>query len=205
MNDDKIVRGEVIPPEARSVQMPAGTPLGLGILGAMKFAAISRVIDQYERALRSKELAIEAEEAVARALVRREVARVSLQQLDTIRDEESNRITELAAVAKLRRKLERLELEDRVAEAEEKQTKRKPSQESESKAEDHRPPDEFTSFMDDLRKMPDIVKAVAAAKDQIIRDAGGEDKLSESQRQACDLFDAMLQAFMSKKAGDAAL
>lgn len=203
--NEKILQGEILPPEARRLEMPAGTPLGLGILGAMKFNAIRRVIDQYERAVRAKEAAIEAEGAVARAIVRREVARVQLQHLDTIREEESSRITELAAIAKLRRKLERMELEDQVAEAEARRAKAKATKANGTKEANEAILDDFATFMSDLGKMPDIVKAVAAAKEQIIKDAGGADKLSEAQTQACELFDAMLQSFISKKAGDAAL
>lgn len=201
--EDKILHGQIVPAEARGVRMPSGTPLGLGILGAMKFAAISRVIDQYERALRSKDAAIAAEEAVARSIVRREDAIGQLHRLDTIREEASDRIVELAATAKLRRRLERLQLETQVAEEEARLNRVKgASNDGDQKT---AATDEFSAFVNDLKKMPDIVKAVAAAKEQIIKDAGGTDKLTEAQTQACELFDAMLQSFISKKAGDAAL
>lgn len=207
-NQAAVLRGEILPPEGRELRVPAGTPLGLGILGAMKFNAIRRVIDQYERALRSKEAAIEAEAAVARAIIRRELAREQLLALDLLRRNERERIEAGIAAEQMRRRLELMELEERLAEAEERRSERaKPPKETpnESTTENNENKDDFTAFMNDLTKLPGIVAAVAAAKAQIAKDAGGEEKLSESARQACDLLDAMMQSFMSKKAGDAAL
>ncbi len=205
----KIVRGEIMPPEAGPLRMPAGTPFGVAILGAMKFSAVRRVIEQYELALRAKAAAIDAEGAVANAIVRREVARVQLEHLDTIRENEANRITELATIAKLRRELERMELEDQVAE---RKTRREAGRESVNRKADNgrgetagAQPDEFAAFIENLRKLPNIVKAAGDARAQIVKDAGGEEKLTEAQRQACELLDAMMQSFVSKKAGDAAL
>lgn len=200
-----VVRREVLPPENPTIRMPPGTPLGLGILGAARFNAIRRVIEQYERALRAKESAILAECAVASAMARREVAREQLHHLDLLREEESERIRHVAAMAGLRRELERMELEDQLAE-------RKARRANISKSSDREPLtaasgvlDDFSAFMDELRKMPEVVKAVAAAKEQIIKQAGGEDKLSEAQQQACEMLDAMLHSFISKKTEEAAL
>lgn len=203
-DSDRIFHGEVLPPESRGVRMPNGTPLGLGILGAARFNAIRRVIDQYERALRAKEAAILAEGAIANAMVRREVALEQLRQVDLLREEEGERIRHVVTTAKLRRELERMELEDQVAERRARRAGAATSPNNEPSAAPNGG-DDFAAFMDDLRKMPDIVNAVAAAKEAIVQQAGGQEKLSEAEQQACETFDAMLNSFMSKKAGEGAL
>jgi hypothetical protein len=200
----KVMRGEVIPPETRPLTMPHGTPLGLGILGAARFSAIRRVLDSYERARRAQVAAIDAEGEVAHALVRRTVAHTQLRNIDAIIEDEENRIAEAAQIAKLRRELERMEVEDAIAEKKARRRKLAGGGEN-ADATSGVANDDFAAFMDDLKRMPAMVQAVQAAKDQIVKDAGGEDKLSEAQKQACEMFDAMLQAFISKKAGDTAL
>lgn len=203
--EPRIVRGEVLPPEGRRLLMPAGTPFGIAVLGAMKFNAIRRVIDQYERALRSKEIAILAETAVARALVARELAREQLLALDTLRENERDRIESGVALEKMRRRLEHLEIEERLIEAEERKSRGSKLAKEASPDHTSETRDEFSAFVSDLAKLPGVVAAAAAAKAQIVKDAGGEDKLTESGRQACDMLDTMLQSFISKKAGDTAL
>jgi hypothetical protein len=205
MPDSKIVRGEVLPPETGSLRMPSGTPLGLGILGAARFGAIRRVIDAYERARRAQVTAIDAEAEVANALTRKAVANTQLRNIDTICADEESRIVEMAHIAKLRRELERMELEDEVADRKARRKKLTGAADQTFDSKNGVASDDFAAFMDDLKRMPEMVQAVQTAKDQIIKDAGGEDKLSEAQKQACEMFDAMLQSFISKKAGDSAL
>lgn len=202
--NDRIFHGEVLPPASRGVRVPVGTPFGLAILGAARFNAIRRVIEQYERALRAQEAAYMAEGAAATAMARREVAREQLNHLDEFRSEESDRIQHVITTTKLRRRLELMELEDQIAEREARRAASGRASTDPSSAAKPQP-DEFSAFMDDLRKLPEIAKAVAAAKEQIIKQAGGEEKLSEAQRTVCEMFDAMLQSFMSKRAGEAAL
>jgi hypothetical protein len=202
--DNRIIHGEVLPPESRGVRVPAGTSFGLAILGAARFAAVRRVIEQYERALRAQEAAHLAEGAVATAIARRDVAREQLRHVDQLREEEGERIQHVIATAKLRRRLELMELEDQVAEREARRaTAKRPSADPPPAANDA--PDDFAAFMADLRRLPEIAKAVATAKEQVIRQAGGEENLSDALRGVCEMFDAMLQSFMSKRAGEAAL
>jgi len=179
--------------------------LGIAVFGGMRFKAIRYVIEQYEIALLAKARALDAEAAVANSLVRREVALVPLRHLDAIREEEANRIIEYATIARLRRELERMELEDQVAERKARRqsaNKRAGALASEAGG---GASDDFAAFMENLRKLPDVVKAAGDARAQIVKDAGGEDQLTDAQKQACDMLDAMLQSFISKKAGDAAL
>ena len=210
-NKESVVHGEVLPPETRTgLRMPDGTPLGLGFLGAMRFDAIRRVLDSYERALRGAVAVRDAEAEHNNALARRAVSHEQLMNLDTIRAVERKRILAEAAhldeeanINKLRRTVERLELEEKVIEREGRLQRAKAKRDC--GAPEDQAGDDFTAFMSDLKRMPEMVKAVQEAKAQIIREAGGEDKLSEAQRQACDVFDSMLQTFMSKKAGESAL
>jgi len=202
---DSRILPEAQPLESRGVRMPAGTPLGVAILGAARFNAIRRVIEQYERALRAQEAAILAEAAIPTAMARREVAREQLRHLDELREEESERIDHAIGVAKLRRELERMELEDQIAERRARRAQSAPAQSAEPEPTKKAAADDFAAFMDDLRKMPEVVQAVSAAKEQIIKHAGGEGNLSEAQQQTCEMLDAMLHAFMSKKSGDGAV
>ncbi|HWB48627.1 MAG TPA: hypothetical protein VG651_05925 [Stellaceae bacterium] len=204
-NADSRIFPEIIPPESRGVRMPAGTPFGVAILGAARFNAIRRVIEQYERALRAQESAILAEAAIPPAMARREVAREQLRHLDELREEEGERISHAIGVAKLRRELERMELEDQIAERRARRAQSAPTLGAEPQSTKSATPDDFTAFMDDLRKMPEVVQAVSAAKEQIVKQAGGEQNLSEAQSQTCEMLDAMLHAFMSKKSGEGTL
>jgi hypothetical protein len=202
----KTPKTEIFPAESHELEMPSGTPLGLGILGAARFSAIRRVLEQATRAANAKANLHAAEGAVAVSLVNREVAREQLRNIDVIREEAAAQITEGARIASMRRQLEIMELEDRVAEAEARREQvraRKGSDGSEQKGGVVK--DEFADFIEQLRRMPEVVSEAAKAKAQVIAEAGGEDKLSDAQRQMCEMFDAMTQSFMSKKAGDAAL
>lgn len=199
-------RTEIIPAESHALEMPSGTPLGLGILGAARFSAIRRVLEQATRAANAKASLHAAEGAVAISLVNREVAREQLRHIDVIRDEAGAQITEGARIAGLKRQLEIMALEDQVAEAEARRAQIRSRQSGEaSEKKGGVVKDEFADFIDQLRRMPEIVREAAKAKAQIIAEAGGEDKMSEAQREMCEMFDSMTQSFMSKKAGDAAL
>ena len=202
----KTPRSEILPAESHALEMPSGTPLGLGILGAARFSAIRRVLEQATRAANAKANFHASESAVAISLVNREVAREQLRNLDTIREEAAAQITEGARIASLRRRLEIMALENQVAEAEARREQvraRTGKEGSEQKGGVVK--DEFADFIEQLRRMPEVVSEAAKAKAQVIAEAGGADKLSEAQSQMCEMFDAMTQSFMSKKAGDAAL
>lgn len=192
---------EVLPAESNELRMPSGTPLGLGFLGAMRFDAIRRVLDHATRAAQAKANYHSAEGAVANSLVNREVARERLRNLDVIRKEAADEIVEGALLAKLERQLRRMELEDRIAEKEAarvrvKAREREPSrQESAGVARDA-----FADFLEDLKRVPEVAKAAAAVKEQIIRDAGGEEKLGDGARHMLETIDSIMAAFVHKQA-----
>jgi hypothetical protein len=205
MNNDptKIVPQEVLPPESRELRMPDGTPLGLGFLGAARFSAIRRVLDYATRAAEAKANYHAAEGAVAISLIHREVAREQLRNLDTIRQDAADKITEGAYLAKLERKLRTMELEDQIVEREDARAKAKTTKQGQERpAPDTRASDKFADILADLKRIPELAKTGAAVKAQIIADAGGEDKLDEGQRTMIETIDAILAAVVQKQAED---
>lgn len=210
-NDRKgmALRGTVLPPEHRGeIRMPQGTPFGLGIFGAAKFAAIRRVLEAYEAAARAKANLHDAEGEVANALTRREVAREQLRSIDTIVGDERNRIQHLydrrlrdeeaaldqAGIDMLKRELERLELEDKIAAVKARREARKAADPAREK------PDEYVEFLNTLARVPGLSDAAAKAKADITKKAGGEDNLSASDIDLMNAVDAMVQGFVSKQA-----
>jgi hypothetical protein len=140
--------------------------------------------------------------------VAREVAREQLNNIDIIRQETADQIVEGARLATLKRTLERMELEDKIAEREAMRQRALKSQQRSEQASDTAPPtagvarDQFAEFIEDLRRIPEVAKAAADVKAQIIKDAGGEEQLGEQGRQAVDTIDALLAAFVQKQAGE---
>ncbi len=192
---------EILPSDIGELRMPNGTPLGLGFLGAARFAAIRRVIDHATRAAQAKAAYHTAEVAVADSLVNREVARERLRNLDTIRQEASDQIMEGALLAKLERKLKRMEIEDQIAEKEAARARVKAREQGPAQqASPGVARDAFADFMEDLKRMPEVAKAAAAVKEQIVKDAGGEDKLDEGGKQMVETIDSMMAAFIQKQA-----
>src|ERR1700687_4835496 len=114
MSDSKIYKPDMLPAE-RELRMPDGTPLGLGILGAARFSAIRRVLDSAARAAMAKANFHNAETAVASSLVGRERARRQLENIEEICADDEARFKEGAEIASLRRRLEKMELEDQIA------------------------------------------------------------------------------------------
>jgi len=191
---------EILPAEGNELRMPSGTPLGLGILGAARFSAIRRVLDHATRAAQAKANYHAAEGAVAESLVYREVARERLRNLDAIRQETADQITEGALLAKLERKLQRMEIEDRIAEREASRARVKAREQGQPPGTAGVARDHFADFMEDLKRMPEIAKAATEVKAKIVTDAGGEEKLDEGGKQMIEIIDSMLTAFVSKQA-----
>ena len=209
MNDGKkdgVVHGEVLPPESRTgLQMPDGTPLGLGFLGAMRFDAIRRVLDYYERALRSAVAVRDAEAEHFNAIARRTVSHEQLTNLDVIRaverkriQTEAERIEDEAKIAALKRTVEQLDLEAKVIEKQGQleRTKAKYGEGGQPAA----AKDEYAELLDELRRLPDIAAAMVSVKADIIKKFGGEDKLGEEGQQLIDSLNALINATIQKRA-----
>lgn len=193
----KVPAPQILPAEWRELRMPSGTPLGLGFLGAAKFGAIRRVLESASRAALAQSGFLDAQAAVAASLVQREIARERLRNLDVIRDEAANQIIDGAYIAGLRRKLETMELEDQIAEREARRARAKGNT-SETTVGVAR--DDFAEFMEGMRRIPHVAQAAAGVKAEIIKSAGGEDKLDDSARQMVEMIDAMVNAFIAKQA-----
>ena len=215
MSDNRpiVPRQTVLPPDGYELRMPSGTPLGIGFLGAARFAAIKRVFDQMERAYRAVGHAVDARSEVNDAMVRHAASLEQLNHLDTIRGDVATRIIKGAEVNRLllenqalRLRLDQMELEDQFAAKELARAKARAPAESASTASatpsTAPKPDDFAVFIRDLQRMPDVAKAAAAVKEQIIKDAGGETNLNEAGRQMVEMIDAMMTAFVQKKAED---
>lgn len=190
----------ILPSDSDELRMPIGTPLGLGFLGKARFAAIRRVIDEATRAAQAKANYHIAEGAVAESLVNREVSRERLRNLDTIRQEARDQITEGAALASLERKLARMELEDQIAEKEAARARVKARQQNAEEKSAGVARDAIADFIEDLKRMPEVAKAAADVKAQIVKAAGGEDKLDEGGKQMVETIDALMAAFVQKQA-----
>jgi hypothetical protein len=201
-----VLKGEILPPSVTELRMPAGTPLGMGILGSMKFAAIRRVLEHAGRAEDARASLLHSQAAVADAYIAREVARERLRNVDTICDQETDRIQSGARITRLRNQLEVMELEARVAERQAALAPSVPASVAAAPAsKTGGTPADIEAFLEDLRHIPGIVRAVAEVKEQIVSGAGGEERLSDAERASCEVLDGMLQAFMSRKGGDAVL
>lgn len=199
------IRPQVLPPDhTNDIRMPSGTPLGMGILGAMRYSAIRRVLEEYERARRAKALAHQAESAEADALVGREVARERLRNIDTIRADEANRIhhaydarireendaKEVAEVTKLKRILEKLEIQERIDITQARSDARKTS------GSDRATRDEQAEIIATIDRVPSLMEAVRAAKAKI--DEGGDG--SDGEEGIKETLDALVQSFVAKQA-----
>ena len=203
--------GEVLPPEQRGeVRMPSETPLGLGFLGAAKFRAIRRVLEARQSALRAIEQMIDAEGAVANAMVRREVAIERLLNLETIKNSVRNAIhfgyneqlraeefaQEEAKIAKILQAVRLSEAEDLLAET---KSRREKARGISGEAETPKKKSEYESFMGALNNIPGVVSAAKKVKADILSQAGGVENLSDEDQDLMSSVDAMLQEFIARQ------
>jgi len=186
------------------MRMPAGTPLGIGLLGSMRLSAIRRVYEHAQRAAAAKASYHDAQGAVADALTRREAAFEQLENIDIIRADVADGIIEGAASNKLRRKRDRLQLEAEVEALEAAARQRRATAAQPSVPNAATPPqqDEFNQTLVLLRRMPEVAKAAADVKAEIVRSAGGDDRLTEADRDMLATIDAIVQSATSRQAED---
>lgn len=196
----------------QELRMPDGTPLGLGFLGSARFAAIRRVLDQAQRAAQSKAALVDAVNEIGNAYVRRGIVLEQLENLDTIRSTEADRIriayeSQLRAehLAKLKQELEQLELEDQIAAKRMARAKAQAAASGALQAANNSgqlapKPDEFALLINDISRIPEVMKVAAAVKAEIVKDAGGEERLTQAQKEMVELIDVLLTSFMQKQA-----
>lgn len=220
--EGKLVSAHIIPPEPRELRVPPGTPLGLGILGAARFSALRRIFEHAERAARAKAGYHNSLASMANARIAEEAAFEQLNHLDAVRRHTADRIhfayeeqrrneaaarrAEAAAIeadeiAALRRKLDRMEVEEEFAARRAKRANERATAAAQASGATSRE-DALTSW---LGRVPDFVKKAEAAKEEITRDAGGDEHMTDGQRAIIDTIDAIVQAVLSKKVEDTAL
>jgi hypothetical protein len=205
--DIGIVHGELVPSESReaAVRMPHDTPLGLGFLGAMRFAAIRRVLEYREQALRAAIINNDAEAEHNNSLVRRAVSHQQLLNLDIIRGAETQRILtaaecvrEEAEIARLQRTVEKLELQTKIAQKEDQLERAKARY---GKNEQDEPKDDYSELLDEIRRMPQIADTVVKVKADILKKFGveTEDELGEQGKQLIESLNSLVNATILKR------
>jgi len=192
----RVLEGEVISGGERRLRMPAETPWGLGFLGEARFEALRRVIDARERTLQAVIRHIDAESEVDRAMVRRAEAADELRHVGAFLRAKTAERQELAEVASLKRLLDKLELQEKIATAENRLNKAKGLV---SEPKPAAKPSEYDEFLSTLSKIPGIVAATEKVKEEILRQAGGEENLTPEKEDLLSSINAMLQEFIARQ------
>ncbi|MGO8754652.1 MAG: hypothetical protein ACLQHK_05420 [Gallionellaceae bacterium] len=178
----RTVTGEVLPPERRDVQLPPNTPAGIPFLAQAKYWAARRALESYTKALAAQTGAFRELEARERARLDFERSLVQVEHLDDLcRIEELEIIEKLASlveaseVRKFRTRALKAQAEAEAIEAERRLEAVKNPSVSEPKNE--RSATERTGI--DIVQMRTDAEAL---KKTLIECYGGEDKLTEEDR-----------------------
>ncbi len=199
------LNGEVLPPEARGLRMPADAPGGFGILASMKYAAIRRVIEERERTLLAIERHESAEVAALDALGRKEAARERLRNVETIRADarasvehafnQRRRVEaaerEAAELDQMKRQLERIRTQEEIERAQRSLNKAKGEPDTGGST-------KLDEFLQTLGRFPDILTEVNRIKAQI-HAAAPDGVLGEAEQQMIDMLDAMVAGWAAKQ------
>jgi hypothetical protein len=205
-NKPMIVQGEIVPAEQRAVlHMPTGTPLGLGVFGAMRFDAIRRVLDHYTIALQSAVLAVDAEEEYKRRLAARDGVRELSLHIEAVRAierlkirTEADRLERTREIEALQHELARLELQTKIAEQSvllERAKGKLGTEEPELEA----AKDDYDRLIQGMQRLPGIAEAYIATRDGIVAKFGGEDKLGDDGKQMIETLNAFMSGAIQKR------
>ncbi len=211
----KIVDGTQLQPA--DLRLPSNVPFGLAVLGSMRYAAVARVFSQMERASRARAAYHDGQSEVANALVRQVSAFEQLNHVETIRKGTGERIEAayeqqkrniVAArdaddIAALERALRKMELEEQIRVRQEQLNKGRSGKSDEPRSGPSRSEEE--EILAWFAKVPDFVKHAEAAKDEIVKNAGGEEGISDSIRGIIEMLDSIVQAVLAKKTEQTAL
>ena len=192
-NEPRTVTGEVIPAERRDVQLPPNTPAGIPFLAQAKYWATRRALESYNKALAAQTAAFQQLEARERARVGFERSLVQSEHLDDLRRiEELKIIEELASLVeasevreyrtralKAQTEAEAIEAERRLA-----AVKNPPAPEPKNK----RSAAEQAGI--DIAQMRTDAEAL---KKTLIECYGGEDKLTEEDRDLLSQVDVAIR------------
>ncbi len=201
----QVIRGAVIdPPRQPGLEMPHGVPGATGFFSGMRYAAIKRVLDQYELALQSASSVRVAEAEYNRSLARRAESHERLMNIDDVRAIERRKLQAEAEdtegqieLARLRRQLERLKLETEIA-----QQRRQLEQVSDAAVETNDADPEFDKLLVGLARMPKIAEAIVSSRAEVVKAFGGEDALGEEGQQLVEALGAFAQAIAQKGIGE---
>lgn len=204
MTDERrvVLQGQVLPAQSVAlsaehravVRAPEGSPLGLAVFGRMKFEAVRRVLEAYEQALRARTQVYDAQAEAAYGLVRREVAREQLRNIDLITGDERNRLQHAydarigeAEIERMRRELVKSELEEQLEMARARRSG------SGSPVAGPPAPEKFADILHSISRIPNLAKRADEAKAEIVRGAGGEGNLTEAHMDLMEVIDAMVK------------
>lgn len=189
----RTVTGEVLPPERRDVQLPPNTPAGIPFLAQAKYWAARRALESYTKALGAQAAAYRELEARERARQGFERSLVQSEHLDDLRRiEELKIVDELASlveaseVREFRTRALKALTEAEAIEAERRLEAVKNPPEPEPK--DERSAAERAGI--DIAKMR---KDAEALKKALIECYGGEDKLTEEDRDLLSQVDVAIR------------
>lgn len=178
----RTVTGEVLPPERRDVQLPPNTPAGIPFLAQAKYWAARRALESYTKALGAQAAAYRELEARERARQGFERSLVQSEHLDDLRRieelkivEELASLVEASGIREFRTRSLKAQTEAEAIEAERRLETVKNPPAPEPK--DERSAAERAGI--DIAKMR---KDAEALKNALIECYGGEDKLTEEDR-----------------------
>lgn len=194
----RALRGEVLPPLREDLQLPPA-PLQIPLLARMKYRSEEKQIAAYTSLVAAKNELLSVLQKQRELLEAREVSLVRIENLDSIRDIERRKIeNELAILEQdaelqgLRRSVEIEELQVRLAEA-----KRRRGEIENPVA----PPakrsvaDQIEGALAELREVDDLF---SRRRDELIKAAGGLDKLSEDERQTLERLEILRRTHVEK-------
>ena len=198
-NEPRVVSGELVARERRDVQLPPNTPAGIPILAQAKYWAARRALESYTKALTAHTEAFTALEARERARQRFEVSLVQTEHLDDLR-----RIEELKVVEELASLVEASEMRDfrtrtlrAQAEAEAIEAERR--LEAVKNPPTPEPKDERSKTERAGIDVTQMRIDAAALKKTFIESCGGEDKMTQEDRDILDQIDVAVRNKMAER------
>ena len=192
-NEPRTVTGEVIPAERRDVQLPPNTPAGIPFLAQAKYWAARRALESYTKALAAQTAAYRELEARERARLGFERSLVQAEHLGDLR-----RIEELKIVEELASLVEASEVREFRTRALKAQTEAE-AIEAERRLEavkNPTVPEPKNERSAAERAGIDIVQMrtdAEALKKTLIECYGGEDKLTEEDRDLLSQVDVAIR------------
>lgn len=194
----RALEGQVLPPLREDLALPPA-PLNIPLLARMKYRSEERQLEAYARLVEAKNALLDVLQRQRELLEAREISIVRIENLDKLREIErlkiDNRLTLLlkdAELEGLRKGVEIEELHVRLAEAKRRRA------EIESPA----PPAEkptmgkrLATALENLREVDDVFKRQRA---ELIEAAGGEDNLTNDERQELERLEILRRTQVEK-------